>query len=243
MELDDRITITMPEGGDVELQLAGLGSRFIAGTVDLIIQLVVVIVLVLLTGAVSGGGHLDLVVFVIGFFLLWFGYPIAFELLARGRTPGKRLTHLRVVREHGEAVDLPASVIRNLVRLLDGTTLLYVPTIVSILATKRNQRPGDLAGGTLVIRDAPVSSTKTPPAAPSWASAVRGDWDVSGVSADEIAAVRRFLERRETLDREARVTLAIRLADGLAAKVAGAPREGEAEEFLQTLVELKSERA
>jgi uncharacterized RDD family membrane protein YckC len=243
MELDDRITIAIPEGGELELQLAGLGSRFIAGTVDLIIQLLVVVVLLLVTGAVSGGRRLDLVVFVIGTFVVWFGYPIAFELLARGRTPGKRLTHLRVVRERGDAVDLPSSVIRNLVRLLDGQTLLYVPTIISILATKRNQRPGDIAGGTLVIRDAPVSSTHTPPPAPSWASAVRADWDVSGISADEIRAVRRFLERRETLDREARVALAVRLADGLAAKVAGAPRGGEAEEFLQTLVELKSERA
>ena len=86
-------------------------------------------------------------------------YPIAFELLARGRTPGKRLTHLRVVRERGDAVDLPSSVIRNLVRLLDGQTLLWKqPTIISILATgNRNQRPGDIAGGTLVIRDAPLS--------------------------------------------------------------------------------------
>lgn len=41
------------------------------------------------------------VVFVIGAFALWFLYNVGFELLARGRTPGKRLSHLRVVRESG----------------------------------------------------------------------------------------------------------------------------------------------
>ena len=45
MELDDRITIAIPEGGELEVDLPGLGSRFIAGTVDLIIQLLVVVVL------------------------------------------------------------------------------------------------------------------------------------------------------------------------------------------------------
>jgi uncharacterized RDD family membrane protein YckC len=247
VDLEDRITIPLPEGGVITLQLAGLGSRFIAGTVDLIIQLVLVVVLVLLTGAVSGGGHLDLVAFVIGAFLAWFGYPIAFEVLARGRTPGKRFTQLRVVREDGNAVDLSASAIRNFVRLLDGQTLLYVPTVISILATQRNQRPGDLAAGTLVIRDAPRGATRENPSVGPHASlAIREDppaWDVSGVSQEELAAVRSFLDRRDTLDREARSALAERLATGLAAKVAGAQRQGSAEQFLLTLVELKMDRS
>jgi uncharacterized RDD family membrane protein YckC len=246
MELEDHITVAVPEGGELSLQLAGLGSRFIAGATDLIIQLLVVVVLVLVTGAVSGGGQLDLVVLVIGLFLVWFVYPIAFEVLARGRTPGKRLSHLRVVRENGDAVDLSASTIRNLVRVVAGLTFFYVPTTISILATKKNQRPGDLAAGTLVIRDTPASNTKNQLAvAPASDSAtdITRDWDLSGVTADEIATVRAFLARRQTLDRQARTALATRLANGLAAKIPGASREGSAEEFLQTLVDAKSERA
>ncbi len=246
MELDDHITVTVPEGGELSLQLAGLGSRFIAGATDLIIQVLVVVALVLLTGAVSGGRRRDLVVLVIGLFLVWFGYPVAFEVLNRGRTPGKRLSHLRVVRDNGDAVDLSASAIRNLIRLVDGQTLFYVPTVISILATKRNQRPGDLAAGTLVIRDAPARNRKKVPAftqASASDPAVTRDWDLSGVTAEEVAAVRAFLARRQTLDPKARTALANRLANGLAGKVPGASREGSAEQFLQTLVDAKAERA
>jgi uncharacterized RDD family membrane protein YckC len=241
--LEDRITISTPEGLELEVQLAGLASRFIAGATDVIIQLILAVLLVVLTGVISGGGHLDALAAVIGVFLIWFAYPIGFEVLARGRTPGKRLTHLRVVREGGSAVDLTASAIRNFMRLLDGPTLLYVPTVVSIIATRRNQRPGDLAAGTLVVREAtpaaatPVVQPGRAPLVASWES-----WDVSAVSDADIAAIRQFLARRYTLDAAARHDLGRRLAAGLSAKVAGAPQDGSAEHFLETLIEAKSRR-
>ena len=115
MELDDRVTIATPEGIELQLQLAGLGSRFIAGVTDLIIQIVLLVVLALITGAFSGGEALNATVYVIGAFLILFFYPIVFEMLTRGRTPGKRLTHLRVVRDTGAPDDLPASASPGLV--------------------------------------------------------------------------------------------------------------------------------
>jgi uncharacterized RDD family membrane protein YckC len=242
MELEDRVTISTPEGLELEVQLAGLGSRFIAGMTDLIIQLALVVVLLILTGVLSGGDRLDLLAAVIGVFLAWIIYPIAFEVLARGRTPGKRFTHLRVVREGGSAVDLPASAIRNFMRLIDGPTLLYLPTVISIIATRRNQRPGDLAGGTLVVRDEPLVSVRESQAPSAQLMSSWEGWDVSAVSDADIATVRQFLGRRETLDAAARRELARRLAEGLSAKVGGAPRQGAAERFLETLVEAKSRR-
>jgi uncharacterized RDD family membrane protein YckC len=243
VELDDRITIPTPEGVELDMQLAGLASRFIAGIADLIIQVLLVVGLALLMGAVTGGGPADLAAFLIGVFLIWFGYPIGFEVLARGRTPGKRFTHLRVVRENGRAVDLPASAIRNFMRLVDGLPLLYIPTIIMIPVSRRNQRPGDWAAGTLVVREnpRPRAQPSTQVVAPnmieSWQS-----WDLTGVTDADIATVRRFLGRRDTLDRTARAELGRRMADALSAKVAGAPHDGNAERFLETLVEAKSRR-
>lgn len=243
MELEDRITISTPEGLELEVQLAGLGSRFIAGIVDLIIQLTLVVVLVVVTGAVSnGGGRLDLLAAVIGVFLAWIIYPIAFEVLNRGRTPGKRVTHLRVVREGGGAVDLPASAIRNFMRLLDGPTLSYIPTVISIIATKRNQRLGDLAAGTLVVREEPLAPVSGAHSLPGPLMASWESWDVSAVSDHDIATVRQFLARRASLDPGARSDLARRLADGLASRVGGAPSAGSGEQFLETLVEAKARR-
>jgi hypothetical protein len=68
------------------------------------------------------------------------------------------------------------------------------------------------------------------------------DWDVSAVSTRELAAVRRFLERRTSLDPPARQELAYRLAQGMRAKVAGAPENLDAESFLEALARVKSTR-
>jgi uncharacterized RDD family membrane protein YckC len=257
VELDDRITIATPEGIELQLQLAGLGSRFIAGLVDLIIQVLAIIVLALATGPLTGGGKLNAVVFVVGTFVIWFFYPILFEVPARGRTPGKRLSHLRVVREGGAPVDLQASAIRNLMRLIDGPLLAYLPTLVGIVVTDRNQRPGDLAAGTLVIRENPAPKAasrarrakRAKRAKRASAAAISAplpevlpDWDVSAITPQELAAVRRFLDRRETLDRAARYELALRLASGLHAKVAGATGRTDPERFLETLAAIKSGR-
>jgi uncharacterized RDD family membrane protein YckC len=253
VDLDDRITIPTPEGIELALTLAGLGSRFIAGAADLIIQGVLVGILAVVAGAIAG--LVSAVVIVLSF-AIWFLYPILFEVLGAGRTPGKRWTHLRVIRDSGAPVDLQASAIRNLMRLVDGLLFLYLPTMISIVVTKRNQRPGDLAAGTIVIRENPVTSPASapspgptsapgsvgPPAsAPGWDGppASAPGWDVSAVTTHEVAAVRRFLERRDSLDMPARRTLARRLADGLSEKVSGAPPGLEDEQFLEQLTRQK----
>ena len=158
MDLDESITIATPEGLELRLQLAGLGSRFIAGAVDLTIMLVLLGVLALIAGPVTGlSSGVSGVVYVIGAFVILLFYPILFEVLAHGQTPGKRMSHLRVLRDSGAPVDLPASAIRNLMRLIDGPLLLYMPSIVSIAVTRRNQRPGDIAAGTIVTREHPAA--------------------------------------------------------------------------------------
>jgi uncharacterized RDD family membrane protein YckC len=243
VDLDDTLTIATPEGLELRLQLAGLGSRFIAGVADLIIQVVLLAILALLTRAATGPGGIAGVVYVLGAFVILLFYPILFELLGGGRTPGKRMSHLRVLRDSGSPVDLPASAIRNLMRLIDGPLLLYLPTVISIAVSKRNQRPGDMAAGTIVTREAPAGRSR---------SAVRGAgrvpddgaerWETSAVTPQELAAVRRFLERRESLDRGARRELAVRLADGLRPKVSSAPEGLDAERFLEELERIKRSR-
>lgn len=250
MEIDDRITIATPEGVELELQLAGLASRFIAGLADLTIQLALIAALALATGGILGTDGLDTVVFVIGAFAIWFVYPIAFEVGWRGRTPGKAVSQLRVLRDTGSPIDLPASAIRNLMRLLDGPTLGYLPTVISIAVTARNQRPGDLAAGTLVIREA--AEPRRTPATGGGGAGEAGlypvdeqgawTWDVSAVSQQELMAVRHFLDRRAGLEREARRRLAARLAEGLRGKVAGADDRANPEQFLERLAQVKGRR-
>ena len=254
MELEDRITIVTPEGIELQLALAGAGSRFIAGAIDLALQLLLLGLSALATLALIGGG-VGVALFAMAAFAALYLYDILFEVLASGRTPGKRVTHLRVVRDEGAPVDLPASAIRNLLRLIDLLPAAYLLGLLSILVTERNQRLGDLAAGTLVIRDAASvaseragfalpdrAGSRAAPAAGAGDAASSSSWDVSAVSAQEVAAVRRFLERRASLDGRARSELAHRLAQGLRAKVAGAPASIGPEDFLEELVQAKGRR-
>jgi uncharacterized RDD family membrane protein YckC len=248
MEYEDRITIATPEGVDLQLTLAGVGSRFTSALVDLAIQLALVgsfALLFLLAFDSFGGGGLGAAVFAVLSFLLFAGYDIVFEVFASGRTPGKRLNGLRVVRSDGSPVGFLTSAVRNVMRLIDILPTFYLVGIVSVLATARNQRLGDLAAGTLVVRERLGAGARrwrpeelsAPTSDPDWAG-----WDVSGVSRDEVLAVRRFLERRDELTREARTRLADELAAALRPRVPAVPDIVQGETFLEQLAAAKQAR-
>jgi uncharacterized RDD family membrane protein YckC len=247
VQYEDRITIPTPEGVALEMTLAGMGSRAIAGGLDLLFKgLLLLVLLLVLYGAFGEYGAL-VIVPLIGLTLLL--YDVGFETLRGGRTPGKSIGGLRVVRSSGRAVDLTASMIRNVLRLVDGMTTLYLPTMVSIAATKRNQRLGDLAADTVVIRDRRGIDVAQPRFAASGAAAsaepmhaaAGAHWDVSAVPAEDLVTVRAFLERRNSLAREARSRLAAQLDGALRPRVGGADVT-DPERFLEILYDAKRAR-
>ncbi|MEW6477714.1 MAG: RDD family protein [Actinomycetota bacterium] len=244
MTYDDRISIPTPEGVELELVLAGVGSRMVATLVDYLIKVVILFALWLIGGvfASEGAGGFVAAVGVLAAFLVLFGYDVAFETLASGRTPGKRAAGLRVVRLGGEPVGFMASAVRNLLRLID-MQLLYAVGAACVLFTARNQRLGDLAAGTLVVRERQAPRPAVRAAVPDFAAADRyAAWDVSGVTSFELVTVRRFLERRWQLDPAARGRLGWELAERLRPKVAGAPPDLHPEQFLEALAEAKAAR-
>jgi RDD family protein len=180
-------------------------------------------------------------------FLVVFGYDVAFETLASGRTPGKRAAGLRVVRLGGEPPGFLAAAIRNLLRLIDLLPAFYAIGALCILVTARNQRLGDLAAGTLVVRERRPATYAG--ARPDWAAAdlYAADrlaaWDVSAITPFELVTVRRFLERRNDLQPHARAHLASDLAGRLRPKVMGAPEAMSPEAFLESLAQAKSSRS
>ncbi len=239
MEYEDRVTIATPEGVELELALAGLGSRSIAGLVDLLMKALLIGALAVALLGFSGGGGFATAAFSAAAFAAYFGYDIAFEVLGGGRTPGKRATGLRVVGERGDPVGVRRSAIRNLVRVIDGPGTLYFVGSIVILLSARNQRLGDLAAGTLVLRERRAAD-RLAAAAPARA-APTGAFDVSAITSNELATVRRFLERRIDLDDRAREGLAAQLAERLRPKVLGAPAV-DAESFLEWLASAKASR-
>ena len=169
------------------------------------------------------------------------------------------------MRSSGRPVDLSASVIRNVLRLVDGLALSYLPTVVSVLVTRRNQRPGDLAADTVVIRERrEIDRAWSEDAAPMcrrpssgglrrrrllrlrrrWAGRRgRGRCGVgrqrrAGGGHRDRASV---LERRHGIAGEARARLAAQLDGALRPRVGGAD-ESDPERFLEILYDAKRAR-
>jgi hypothetical protein len=78
-------------------------------------------------------------------------YPVLFEVLWHGRTPGKRAFGLTVVRDDGLPVDWGSSFLRNLLRTADFLPGMFGAALVSMMSTKSFKRLGDLAAGTIVV--------------------------------------------------------------------------------------------
>ena len=143
------------------MPLAGIGSRFIALLVDYLIWcagLFVLFLLALLLGpALNSFNRLSaqwaeaLVIFII--FLFNWGYFTLFEAFWNGRTPGKRIAKIRVIQRSGRPIGLLESMARTLVRYVDQIPVFYAVGVIAMFVTKQHQRLGDLAAGTLVVRD------------------------------------------------------------------------------------------
>ncbi|VTU00958.1 Marine sediment metagenome DNA, contig: S06H3_S11843 (Fragment) OS=marine sediment metagenome GN=S06H3_42614 PE=4 SV=1: RDD [Gemmataceae bacterium] len=170
MKWTDETRIETPEQIGLDMELAGLGSRFLAQLVDWLwkvlltagLALVAIVILGLL-GMESlfknlAGAMLAAVVALV--YVVWLTYAIAFEVRGNGQTPGKRAAGIRVVRANGAPVDFQAVSVRNLLAVADFLPVFYLLGAVLILLTEKRQRLGDVAAGTIVVRE------RTDPAAP-----------------------------------------------------------------------------
>ena len=231
------VDIETPELVTFSYTIAGVGSRVAAALIDYLLCLVLFLALLItlaFVGAnrlVSFGGTSSeawaLAIVVLGqFFILW-GYYVLWEGLADGQTPGKRYMRLRVVSDGGYSVSFAGSAIRNLVRILDMQPVFtYGVGIGSILLTKQGKRLGDLAAGTLVVREQVVRGTgdgrrateELRAAQPVAASARH-----ARLNDDEYAVLERFIERRESLDPARRAVLATRLVERFSNALSGQP--------------------
>ena len=239
--VQETLRIATPEGVSLELSLAGLGSRFVALLADTFLQGVALALLIVglvvadadrfAFGARRGGGDLRAAV----------RLSDGLRAGCRGRTPGKRWSSLRVVCDDGSPLTFRSSALRNVLRLVDILPGLYLVGAIAIFATRANQRLGDLAAGTLVVREprasAVVAQASGPvePAEPGELPA----WDVSGLRDAELAALRRFLERRSALDAVPRNLLARDLADRLRPSIGGVGSDLTPERFLELIAALR----
>jgi uncharacterized RDD family membrane protein YckC len=219
-------TIT-PEAVTIAVDVAGLGSRMIAWLIDTLLQAVIVVPILIGVGVGDLSGTVELVVVSLVVFLIVWGYYPLFELFWEGRTPGKRAQRLRVRRTDGQPAGGAAIMVRNLIRIVDVFLFPFL-AVISMIVTSRAQRLGDLAAGTMVVRERRLSAPR------AVAMPRRSDLpvvDATGLSEREYDVIRSFLSRRSSLDPAARWRLAAQLSSALRGRVGSVP-EGLTDEAM-----------
>jgi len=163
LDLRQHHGVETPEHVDVQFELAGVGSRMAAGLLD-VLFLVLSLLVVVIGGGRSAtrwlrqrgpelaerGDDSPLVLFRLG---------LLHAIRGAERRPhaGKQALGIRVVMDTGRSITPQAAVVRNLVRFIDCYAPIPVaPALLSMFLHPSNKRPGDMAAGTIVVRDHPT---------------------------------------------------------------------------------------
>lgn len=199
------LSVETPESVAFAFELAGVGSRGLAFFLDSLILAALVIAEALiawlswyLLARISDSLAARLAPWILGaaavtaFLTVW-GYFVFGEVARNGRTIGKRRLGLRVIRDDGSRVTFIDSAIRNILRLVDALPGSFAVGVASIVLSARHKRVGDMAAGTVVVRDTGELVLHT---------------DGSDHS-EAVAVAREFLSRRGRLTPEARWQVAV----------------------------------
>lgn len=160
LKVDTRVTVETPEGVDFQFVIAGPGKRGGAFVIDAIIKVAVVVVVLMLVGLASviadGFEGVGMGVVLTTIFAMSWLYGSCCEAFWNGQTPGKRIQKLRVVRTNGTPIGWYEAFGRNLLLVPDsllwfGIFPLCTAGLLSMAATRRMQRLGDLVFDTMVI--------------------------------------------------------------------------------------------
>jgi uncharacterized RDD family membrane protein YckC len=158
------------------------------------------------------GGAL-IALFVLAQFTVETGYFIFWEMVTNGRSPGKMLAGLRVVRRDGLPINLRSSVLRNLMRIVDILPENYVVGLVSMLLSPSGERLGDHVAGTIVIRlDRPQPAPELEGSRDGAALALTRT-QLSHIGPPEMQLIRATLRRIPNLPDERRVAIVREVAE------------------------------
>ncbi len=241
------VTVQTPESVGLEFTLAGIGNRALALAIDyccwgLLITLVnfswflVTTDLYLVKGL---GDPKALQPWIIGVviavnFAIYVGYFVFFETLWQGQTPGKRLMHLRVIRDDGRRVGVTQATLRSLLRPVDDA-LFFIGAWLIILHP-REKRLGDWVAGTLVIQEEtgrPRGRLRFSPQSSAVSSQLRtiGQWQ--NFQPEEFLTLQEYLYRRSQLTPEAHSRVSLQLARQVRERLEVPPSPSDPDLFLE----------
>lgn len=225
MSLFNRVKVRTPESVELEFTLAGIGNRTVALVVDYLIWGAILMGLLIVWTIIylqllsfrwfASLKNVELWITAISLlivFAIYTSYFVFFETLWQGQTPGKRYAKIRVIRDDGQPLGLSQALLRSLLRPFDDVLFIGM---VMIIFGKREKRLGDLAAGTLVVREERPIATATFPLSSEAEKLAQQLLETTNFDAflpDDFAVVREYLQRRSMMDAKARSNLSLQLA-------------------------------
>ncbi|MFO0959043.1 MAG: RDD family protein [Isosphaeraceae bacterium] len=153
--IDTTIRLVTPERVTFQYPLAGPFHRACSYLIDMLIVVLIGAASLLASLALGLGTSAGMGLYLVILFVLYYFYGAICEALFNGQTVGKRALGLRVVSVEGVPITATQAVLRNLLWPLDGIwPFAYLPAVACMIASRRYQRLGDLAAGTMVIVEA-----------------------------------------------------------------------------------------
>lgn len=224
--------IVSGEAVALDLPRAGLGSRTIATLIDLAVQFVALFILLIVDANLSGDDAALAAVAIVELVLVFAGYPVLLEWLARGRTLGKMAMGLRVVRDDGGPIGLRQALVRGVTGLVLEKPGLLGPITIALGmfvlgSSPSSKRVGDHLAGTFVVNERTGTRAGALAAPPFWVPYELQGWamslDLTRFDDRLALSVRQFVTRAAELNPAARYALENDLANRVAAVIAPAP--------------------
>ncbi len=216
--------VRTPENVLFEFELASLPARALAWGLDVLVVVALVLAVTRVISAIAIAPGFVSAIAIVAFFALQWGYGALTEWWWGGQTIGKRVVGLRVLDEQGLRIGLVPAVLRNLVRIVDFLPAFYLVGGIAALADGRGRRLGDVAAGTIVVRERPAAAPAALVAASERHNTFLSDPVVllaaRRLTAPERDAMIALGMRRELLPLEVRHDLFARLAEHLETRLA-----------------------
>lgn len=201
MEAEQTLTIDSGQGIDLNYEIAGVGARAYAFTIDWHIRVLIaigwILILLLVRFYVSVS---PLLIFLPAAAVYLLYHPLI-ELLLKGSTPGKKRAGVRILSQEGVPPSVLQVLVRNIFRLIDSLPLFYGVGIVTCVCNRTAQRFGDMAAGTVLVYDEDATTLIES----------AGLYTDEDLNMGQMTAVRSLLDRWDGLDSQVQIKLARRL--------------------------------
>lgn len=188
----DNIRIQTTQNVDIEYELASVGDRILATLLDYVF-FIAYFVLIGIIASMTGGRFLESIALVMIVLLPVFLYDLFCEMFFQGKTFGKMIMKIKVVKLDGTQAGFGAYLLRWLLRIIDTRLFSGGVALIAILANGKGQRIGDMAAGTTVIKmkqKVTLNDTILNRVAPTYAIVFQ---EVSNLSDSDIAIIKEVM--------------------------------------------------